>query len=68
MEYNGDYLHDQLHWKAVLYYLWDKITGLLGTADPESDQTKYIDQTFGTDQQLTWKINKINTLMFGIPG
>lgn len=66
MEYNGDYLHDQLHWKAVLYYLWDKNHWFTGTADPESDQTKYIDQTFGTDQQLTWKINKINTLMFGM--
>ncbi len=65
LEYNGDYLNGQLHWKAVFYYLWDKNLWNYGTEDPESLQTKYIDTTLGTDHQFTWKMNSWNTLLAG---
>nr|WP_320012545.1 TonB-dependent receptor [uncultured Desulfobulbus sp.] len=66
LEYNGDYFADTVHWKAVLYYLWDKNHWYTGSADSTSDQTKYIQQTLGTDQQLSWKINDWNTVMIGL--
>ncbi len=66
LEYNGAYLSDQVRYKATLYYLWDKNHWYTGSTKAESDQTKYIQQTFGTDQQLTWKIADWNTLLFGL--
>jgi vitamin B12 transporter len=65
LEYNGDYLGGTLHWKGMAYFLWDKNQWNWGVVDPDSDQTKYVDETLGTDQQLTWKMNAWNTLLLG---
>ena len=65
LEYNGDYFGDALHWRALFYYLWDKNHWNWGAIDAKSDQTKYIDTTWGTDHQFTWKMNEWNTLLTG---
>ena len=65
LEYNGDYLGGALHWRSLFYYLHDKNHWFSGAVDPKSNQTKYIDKTLGTDQQLTWKMTDWNTLVAG---
>lgn len=65
LEYNGDFLSGVLHWKGVAYYLWDKNDWRWGATDPDSDQTKYIDKTFGTDHQLTYQLTDWNSLLVG---
>jgi vitamin B12 transporter len=64
-EYNGDFLSGKLHWKGVAYYLWDKNDWRWGATDPDSEQTKYIDKTIGTDQQFHYKIADWNRLLVG---
>lgn len=65
LEYNGVFFEGQLHWKGVFYYLWDKNHWRWGAADPDSDQTKYIDETLGTDHQVSWQLNEWNRLLMG---
>ena len=69
LEYNGDFADRKVHWKGLVYYLWDKNqwnTGSsYGFADADAYQTKYIDKTLGTDQQLTWKMSSWNNLLLG---
>lgn len=65
LEYNGDYFDGALHWKGLFYYLQDKNHWFWGAVDAESDQTKYIDKTLGTDHQFTWKMSRWNTLLAG---
>jgi vitamin B12 transporter len=65
LEYNGDFLGGKLHWRGLAYYLWDKNQWNWGAVDPDSDQTKYVDDTIGTDHQMSWKINNWNTLLVG---
>lgn len=69
LEYNGDYLGGKLHWKGMFYYLYDKNHWCYGNSylfpDPDAYQTKYIDETLGTDHQFTWKMTSWNTLLAG---
>lgn len=69
IEYNGDYLGGAVHWKGMLYYLWDKnhsnYGNAYGLADAAAYQTKYIDKTLGTDHQVTWKTSTWNSLLAG---
>ncbi len=65
-EYNGHYLEDTLHYRAQVYYLWDRNHWNYGPDGiPESEQSKYTDTTWGTDQQLIWTINDQNKLLGG---
>lgn len=65
LEYNGDFFSGKLHWKGVAYYLWDKNDWRWGATDPDSEQTKYIDKTIGTDQQVDYEITDWNSLLVG---
>lgn len=69
MEYNGDFFGDTLHWKGMAYYLYDKNHWNSGNSnyapDPCAYQTKYVDETVGTDNQLTWKMNRWSSLLMG---
>ena len=65
MEYNGDYLDGKLHWKGLLYYLYDKNHWNHGSVDPKSNQSKYVDTTLGTDHQFTYEMNDWNELLVG---
>lgn len=69
LEYNGDFFDGKVHWKGLVYYLWDKNHWFYGNSygnpDPDSYQTKYIDETIGTDHQFTWKMTSWNTLLAG---
>lgn len=65
LEYNGDFFSDRVHWKALAYYLWDKNHWKTGASDSDSDQTKYIDKTLGTDQQISWEMKEWNSLLLG---
>lgn len=65
-EYNGHFLDDTLHYRAQVYYLWDRNHWNSGPDGyPESEQSKYTDKTVGTDQQLVWTINDQNKLLGG---
>ncbi|MGQ9669144.1 MAG: TonB-dependent receptor plug domain-containing protein [Desulfosoma sp.] len=66
LEYNGDFFDKAVHWRALGYYLWDRNHWNYGSPDPESDQTKYTDTTWGTDHQFTWNTAPWNTLVFGL--
>lgn len=65
LEYNGEFFAGVLHWKGLVYYLWDKNHWRWGALDPDADQTKYIDKTLGTDHQFTWRMTSWNTLLTG---
>lgn len=68
LEYNGGFLGNQLHWRGVAYYLWDRNHWNYGCsygARAEDYQTKYTDTTMGTDQQFTWTMTSWNKLLFG---
>ncbi|WP_028317872.1 TonB-dependent receptor plug domain-containing protein [Desulfobulbus elongatus] len=69
LEYNGDFFGGAVHWRGMAYYLWDKnhwFSGnSYGNSDPDSYQTKYIDETVGTDHQFTWKMTSWNSLLAG---
>lgn len=65
LEYNGSWLDGVLRWRGLVYYLQDKNHWFSGRPDPESDQSKNIDKTWGTDHQFTWKMNEWNTLLAG---
>ena len=69
LEYNGDFLNGKVHWRGLVYYLWDKNHWFYGNSygnpDPDSYQTKYIDETIGTDHQFTWKMTSWNSLLAG---
>lgn len=69
LEYNGDFANGKVHWKGLVYYLWDKNQwnsgGSYGLPDSEAYQTKYIDKTLGTDHQFTWKTSSWNNLLMG---
>ena len=69
LEYNGDFGGGTVHWKGLVYYLWDKNHWFYGNSygnpDPDAYQTKYIDETIGTDHQFSWKVVPWNTLLAG---
>ena len=69
LEYNGDFFAEKIHWKGLVYYLWDKnhwkFGNAYGLADSDAYQTKYIDKTLGTDHQFTWKTSSWNSLLAG---
>lgn len=69
LEYNGDFFDRSLHWKGLVYYLYDRNHWRSGTSygypDPDAYQTRYIDRTLGTDHQFTWKMTPCNTLLAG---
>lgn len=69
LEYNGDFFDGKVHWRGLAYYLWDKnhwfYGNSYGNSDPNSYQTKYIDETIGTDHQFTWKMTPWNSLLAG---
>ncbi len=64
-EYNGFFLDGKLTWRAMLYYLWDRNHWMFGTPDPMLSQSKYTDETLGTDHQLTYKLSSWNELLVG---
>ncbi len=65
LEYNGDYFDGQVHWRGLAYFLHD--INHWNTGDPvaELDQTKYTDETFGTDHQFVWDMVPWNKLLAG---
>ncbi len=65
LEYNGIFLKDHLHWRGLVYYLWNLSHYYYGDPTPEETQSKYTDTTLGTDQQLTWKMADWNKIVFG---
>lgn len=65
LEYNGDFIDDTMHWKGLAYYLWDQNHWKGGALDPDSDQTKYIDTSVGTDHQFSLETSSWNTLLSG---
>lgn len=64
-EYDGSFLDDRLSAQTLLYYLRDKNQWNSGSPDPDSRVTRYIDKTFGIDQQLSYKFGDWNTLLAG---
>ncbi len=65
LEYNGDFWGNQIQWRGLAYYLWDRNHWHWGDPVAESYQSKYIDTTLGTDQQLTWNMTTWNKLLLG---
>ncbi|MGI6655699.1 MAG: TonB-dependent receptor plug domain-containing protein [Desulfobulbus sp.] len=65
LEYNGDFFDGKVHWRGMGYYLWDRNEWREGAIDPESDRSKMVDSTLGTDHQLSWKTADWNTLLVG---
>ena len=65
LEYNGSFMDDKLKWRAMAYYLWDRNHWMYGSPDPNDSQSKYTDETLGTDQQLTYQITPANELIIG---
>lgn len=65
LEYNGDYFGSKLHWRGLAYYLRDKNHWNWGSPVAESYQSKYIDETLGTDHQFVWNIVSWNKLLVG---
>ncbi|MFH0926315.1 MAG: TonB-dependent receptor [bacterium] len=65
LEYNGSFLNDNLRWKNVVYYLWDKNAWYFGTPTVNDSATIYEDKTVGTDQQFTITAIPDNILVFG---
>lgn len=65
LEYNGIFLQDRLHWRALAYYLWNRSHWYHGYPIAEDYQTKYTDTTLGTDQQWTWNMGDWNKVVFG---
>jgi vitamin B12 transporter len=68
IEYNRPLMEDKLHWKAMVYHLWDHNEWYSG--DPtveavEDDATMYEDKTWGTDQQLTLQLIPHNKVVVG---
>lgn len=66
LEYNGSFMDDKIHWKAIGYYLWDHNDWNYGDSIPENDASIYDDDTRGIDQQLTLKFIPYNKLIFGV--
>jgi vitamin B12 transporter len=66
LEYNGDFVGSQLHWRGLAYTIWDRNHWRSGTEDPKSDQSKYTDTTLGTDHQLIWSMTSWNKLVAGV--
>jgi vitamin B12 transporter len=65
LEYNGDYLDGKLHWRGLVYYLWDRNHWKYGSPNVDDAQSKYTDTTLATDHQLVWNMAKWNTLLVG---
>ncbi len=66
LEYNGNFLDGAVHWRGLVYYLWDRNHWNYGpNNDPSAEQSKYTDTTLGTDNQFVWKVNSWNKLLFG---
>ena len=65
LEYNGDYFGGLVHWRGMAYYLHDKNHWYWGDPVAESSQTKYIDETLGTDHQFVWNMASWNKLLVG---
>jgi vitamin B12 transporter len=61
LEYNGDFFEEQVHWRGLLYTLWD--LNLLDKDTP--DQAKDTHTTWGIDQQFSWQAAGWNTLTAG---
>ena len=61
LEYNGDFFEEQLHWRGLLYALWDLNLDVKNTPD----QTKNTHTTWGIDQQFSWQATGWNTLTAG---
>lgn len=66
LEYNGKFLNGDLHWKSLLYYLWDRNSWYYGLTEPEDSLEIYDDVTLGTDQQFTLNAISNNTIILGI--
>lgn len=65
LEYNGLFLDGRLHWRSLGYYLWDKNKWYTGLKSNDVF-TEYIDETLGTDQQLTIDLIPYNKLVLGV--
>jgi len=65
LAYNGEFFDSRFIWKGVVYYLWDHNQWFSGDPDPDSNQTKYIDETIGTDHQFVYKMSDWNQLLVG---
>lgn len=65
LEYNGRFLDGKLAWRGLGYYLWDRNHWNYGNPDPDSEQSKYTDTTWGTDHQFTYRIASWNKLLVG---
>ncbi|MFP4030105.1 MAG: TonB-dependent receptor plug domain-containing protein [Desulfococcaceae bacterium] len=65
LEYNGSFFRNQVSWRALAYYLRDRNHWFSGSPDPESNQSKYTDETLGTDHQFVWEMTDWNTLLVG---
>jgi vitamin B12 transporter len=61
LEYNGDFFEEQLHWRGLLYALWDLNLWEKNTPD----QAKDTGTTWGIDQQFSWQATGWNTLTAG---
>jgi vitamin B12 transporter len=70
LEYNGDFLDGKVHWRGTFYYIWDRnhynygYAGY-GSTNPRDYQSKYTDETLGTDHQFAWKMASWNELLLG---
>lgn len=68
-EYNFSLLQNKLHWKASVYYLWDRNAWYSGDESTgekvEDDASIYNDSTIGTDQQFTISMLPYNKIVVG---
>ena len=65
LEYNGDYFGGKVHWRGLAYYLHDINHWNYGDPVAESEQSKYTDETLGTDHQFVWNMVPWNKLLVG---
>lgn len=65
LEYNGDFFAGRVHWKGLVYYLYDKNQYNYGQIDKDADRSKQVDESLGTDHQVSWRTSDWNTLLTG---
>ena len=67
MEYNLGLLNEKIHWKALLYFLWDRNAWYYRSyLSPVNDSASKDDSyTIGTDQQFTFSLLPYNKITAG---
>jgi vitamin B12 transporter len=65
LEYNGDYFDGKVRWRGLAYYIKDRNQWNYGSPNPDDEQSKYTDETLGTDHQFVWQCASWNTLLLG---